>query len=235
MGKTTGNKGGFCTCIIGARSGSRRLHRKNMQLINGMPLYVITLETAIEASVFGNIIFSTDDKEILDGLSAYPDIVIDRRPADLSGDDVIMWDVGIYILNEYSDILKDTTELCFLSPSHPFRNSEHIRDAYQLFCESEADSLIGVTPFPSPPELSLEIINNNISRNWGGAVRKGNYKKKYYPNGAITFVKRNDFEKHKNVYLPHTVGYVLDWPYCLDIDYKEDLEKAQIISERLLS
>ena len=234
MDKITGNKGRVCTCIIGARCGSKRLPGKNKEFIKGIPLYAITLEAAIEANVFGNIIFSTDDEEILEGLTKYSDIVIDHRPADLSGDDVIMWDVGIYILNEYSNILKDNTELCFLSPCHPFRNSGHIRNSYQLFRKSEAESLIGVTPFPSPPELSLEMVNNKITCNWSGIVRKGNYKKKYYPNGTITFVNREYFVKHKDVYSPNTVGYVLDWPYCLDIDYEEDLRLARMMFERLI-
>lgn len=216
-----------CLCIIGARAGSLRLPGKNKKSINGKPLYCITVENAVRSGIFSEIIFSTDDKDILEGLSAYEKITADKRPPQLAGSKVVMWDVGIYLLEKYAKRLKNTKDICFLTPCHPFRRHGHIREAYVLYKSSNATSLISVTELPSPPEFSIEMIDGKIKKDWDGPVRKGDRKKLYYPNGAITFVKKDYFLNKKDIYAQDTAGYLLSWPYSLDIDYAEDLELAK--------
>lgn len=221
-------------CIIGARKGSKRLPNKNKLILNEKPLYVYTVEAAINSGVFSKIIFTTDDDEIIKDLKTYSDVLIDRRPHELSMDNVVMWDVGVYILNKYLDILSETKDICFLTPCHPFRTEEHIRKAYQLFRKSNATSIVSITQYPFPTELSLDLIDNRVARKWSGPIRRDEHRKKYYPNGAVIIVDRAYFFKHKDVYSSNTIGYEMEWPYCLDIDYEEDFLMALKIAKLIV-
>ena len=214
-------------CIIGARKGSKRVSNKNRLLLKGKPLYIYAVEAAINSDIFSRILFTTDDEKILKDLKTQPDILIDHRPSELAGDKVVMWDVGLYLLEKYSDVVSGVQSLCFLTPCHPFRTGDHIRKAYQFYKESGATSLVSITQYPFPPELSLELIKNRVVRKWSGPARSNEYRKKYYPNGAISIVSRDYFATHQDVYSPNTVGYEVHWPYCLDIDYEEDYVLAQ--------
>ena len=51
-------------CVIPARGGSKRIHKKNIKQFCGKPLIVWSIEKAIESGCFDRIIVSTDDIEI---------------------------------------------------------------------------------------------------------------------------------------------------------------------------
>lgn len=220
-------------CIIGARKGSKRLPGKNKQVLDGKPLYSYTVEAAINSGIFNEIIFTTDDEEILKGLEIYSDIICDQRPTEFAGDNVIIWDVGMYILRKYNELERGAIDLCFLTPCHPFRNAEHIRESYSLYKTKRALSLVSITQFPAPPELPLELNDMMVSRKWNGPHRGSLFRSKYYPNGAISIVDKLFFLKHKDFYSPETVGYMMEWPYSLDIDEEKDLILAKMIAEKV--
>jgi CMP-N-acetylneuraminic acid synthetase len=104
-------------------------------------------------------------------------------------------------------------------------------EAYQLYKQYQALSLISVTEFPCPPELALDLENQRVRRNWEGPARASNYKKRYYPNGAIVLVNRAFFARNKTFYSDDTLGYVMGWPDCIDIDHPSDYETAKRIIE----
>ena len=213
-------------CIIGARKGSKRFPGKNKAVLKNKPLFQYAIDVAREAEIFHVIIFSTDDEEILGQIVGQKDILADKRPGSLAGDDVVMWDVGTYLLEKYSHLIDGIENLCFLSPCHPLKTAKHLREAYTLYKESMALSVVGMTAFPSPPELQLEVVDGNVVRNWDGPTRKGEYTTKYYPNGVSTFVNKDYFLKTKGVYSERTKGYEIEWPHCLDIDYEKNLVLA---------
>ena len=223
-----------CLCVIGARKGSKRLPGKNRKEILGRPLYRLAVDAALKAGIFSEFIFSTDDNLILQDLSGFPGVVVAQREHLLAGDKVVMWDVGLHLLEKYHSLADAAGTLCFISPCHPFRGPEIIRNAHNLFHSSKADSLISITEFPAPPELAVSLLDGQVKRSWQGPVRKGEYQESYYLNGAITFVKKTFFLKNRDVYSDQTVGYEIDWPYSLDIDYPADLELARKLATTFL-
>jgi len=224
-----------CISIIAARAGSKRIPGKNKKILLGKPLYVHTLEAAIESDVFDDIIFTTDDEEILSELKNYPRIIINPRPFELAGNNIVIWDVGKYILNKYNDIAFKADTICFLTPCSPFRGAKHICEAYQLYIEKRAAALQSITEFPAPIELYLEKNDMLVKRTWRGPHRAADYQKKYYPNGAIMMVDKQYFIENKDFYPENTVGYEMDWPHCMDIDEEQELETARIIAEKYLA
>lgn len=225
------NRDSHCVCIIGARKGSKRLPAKNRLPVSGHPLYHFTLVAALESGIFDQTIFSTDDEVILSDLAEHKDILLDTREPEFAGDDVTMMDVTLNLLHKYDGFFTDVKDIGILSPCSPLRRPEHLIEAYQLYKQHQALSLVSVTEFPCPPELALEFENHKVYRKWKGPAHPGNYKKRYYPNGAITFVDFGYFTKHKEFYSPDTFGYVMSWPACIDIDEQADYEVARMIME----
>ena len=52
--------------VIPARGGSKRIPRKNIKPFCGKPMIAYSIEAAIRAGIFDEIIVSTDDEEIAD-------------------------------------------------------------------------------------------------------------------------------------------------------------------------
>ena len=50
-------------CIIPARGGSKRIPRKNIKLFMGKPIMTYSIETALNSSIFDEVMVSTDDEE----------------------------------------------------------------------------------------------------------------------------------------------------------------------------
>ncbi len=51
--------------FIPARRGSKRVARKNLEMIAGKPLIAYTVETALESGVFDHVMVNSEDSEIL--------------------------------------------------------------------------------------------------------------------------------------------------------------------------
>ena len=57
--------------IIPARSGSKRLKDKNIKLLNGKPLLAYSIEAALQAEIFDQVMVSTDSEEYSEIAKAY--------------------------------------------------------------------------------------------------------------------------------------------------------------------
>ena len=219
-------------CIIGARKGSKRLPGKNRLCIDGKLLFMYPLEEAKKSKLFDQIIFSTDDNIIISQLENYAGIILNKRPPELGTDSATMVEVILYLIEKYSHIMEDCNDICLLTACNPFRDSNHIKDAYEIYKKKNADALISLTEYPFPPELALDMENGMIKRSWTGSTRTDQRQKKYYPNGSVTFFKKLNFLKNKHFYPKNTVGYILKWPYSIDIDYEEEYQLVKKLMEK---
>ncbi|WP_319577727.1 cytidylyltransferase domain-containing protein [uncultured Desulfobacter sp.] len=209
-------------CIIGARKGSQRLPQKNKMVVNGMSLFLNALTESKKSGLFKEIIFTTDDEDILEKLSFQSDIILDKRPTKLADADTGFWEVVDFLIEKYSLNFQDVDSFCIITPCHPFRKAKHIEDAFKIFRENNADHLMSVSQLPCPPELTFELENGRIKKQFTGLVRKGEYKKRYFPNGAVTFINLPFYLKKTGLYSGTTIPYIMDWIDAIDIDDHED-------------
>jgi CMP-N-acetylneuraminic acid synthetase len=126
-----------CIALIPARSGSKRIPRKNIRLLNGIPLIGYSIMCAFETKLFSEIIVSTEDAEIADIARQFGASVPDLRPIeyaqDLSPD--IEW-VEHAITTLASNELADRDFVTILRPTSPFRSAQTVRNAISLFREN---------------------------------------------------------------------------------------------------
>ena len=218
-------------CIIGARKCSKRLAEKNKLLINDLPLYMYTLRAAVNSTIFKKIIFSTDDETIINDLKYYKEIILDNRSSEMSTDSVSMMDVTHYLMDKYNQYFIRNKSIAVMTPCNPLRNSYHICNAHKLYLKNNALSLVSITEFPSPIERPLEINNNRVYKSWDGRVDTSKFIKHYYPNGAIVIANQKHFIECQSFYSNNTIGYVLNWPFSLDINNENDYHLAKTIIE----
>ena len=72
--------------MIPARIGSKSITEKNIKLFSGKPIIAWSIQAAIRANIFDEVIVSTDDEEIADIAIKYGAAVPFLRPQILSDD-----------------------------------------------------------------------------------------------------------------------------------------------------
>lgn len=130
--------------IIPARSGSKGLKDKNIKLLNGKPLLVYSIEAALQAGVFDQVMVSTDSIEYSKIAKSYGAQVPFLRSEVNSSDQASSWDMVREVLSFYREEGKEFDSFCLLQPTSPLRNAEDIRNAYRLYAEHKAASVISV-------------------------------------------------------------------------------------------
>ena len=57
--------------VIPARGGSKRIPKKNILELNGLPMIAFTIQAALKSKLFDKVVVSTDDQEIADVSKEY--------------------------------------------------------------------------------------------------------------------------------------------------------------------
>ena len=136
--------------IIPARGGSKSLPRKNVRQLCGHPLIAYSIATGKAMLGVSEVLVSTDDAEIADIAEIYGARVV-RRPSSLAGD--LSRDDGLILhtLKVLNYELK-STNVIFLRPTHPIRNTNLVNAALESYLQSKSiDSLRSM-------KLSKEVI-----------------------------------------------------------------------------
>lgn len=127
--------------FIPAKTDSKRLPKKNLQLINGKTLIEHSIEYAMKSKHNVHIVVSTDDWNLLRLNSIYTNVEIDIRDQDLCGDTEV---VDVYL--DYVDKLDDDAPIDLfvaLQPDHPDR--QHTFDeVIDYFVQNNYDDLITI-------------------------------------------------------------------------------------------
>ena len=131
--------------IVPARGGSKRLPKKNLKHLAGIPLIEHTLRAAKNSKCFDDILLSTDDKDIREIGETLSGVEVVERSEALSGDKVTALEVVINLVHE-KDLHKEFEMITLLLPTAPFRTAFHIRSGFQLFDEN-TDGVVSLTHF----------------------------------------------------------------------------------------
>ncbi len=227
-----GNK---TVCIIPARGGSKRIPRKNVLPLNGVPLIAYTIRAAKEAAVFDAIIVSTEDTEIA-AVALSEGVQVDDRPEEMAGDRV----TKVQVVNEYirrTDAGKHFDNVVAMLPTCPFRTAEDVKDAFQLFVKyPEKNFLIGVVEYDFPIQLALEkeehLVTMVEAENYK-TTRSQNIAKRYHPNGSIYMATIEAFLKQGTFFNEEMLAYEMPAIRSYDIDYPYQFEIAEIIAKNI--
>jgi CMP-N-acetylneuraminic acid synthetase len=212
------------TVIIPARGGSKGIPRKNLQLVNGVPLVARAIRTARAACSISEVVVSTDDQEIAD-LACAEGAGVVWRPADISGDaasseSALLHAVGV--LELAADDL-----IVFMQCTSPLTSSSDLDGLVELFLAEHADSAFTVTPFHGfiwrrGTDRQAVAVNHDANVRF----RRQDLEPEYLENGALYAFSVGGFVKHRHRFFGRTVMFEMPAVRCLDIDSPDDLLRA---------
>lgn len=219
--------------VIPARSGSKRIPRKNMIEFCGKPMIAWTIEAARATNHFDRIIVSTDDQGIADlavthGAEApflRPNLFEDRAPVA---------EATLTAVSQAASHWDETYETVVqLMATCPLRGAEDITGALDRFDREGASFLVSCCKYGwlNPWWAHKVDAGGHPQRLFADAIdrRSQDLEVLYCPTGAIWIAKLDALQASKTFYGPGHIFHPLDWTSSIDIDDPSDLEMAKMI------
>lgn len=218
--------------IVPARSGSKGLKDKNIKELCGKPLMVYSIEAAINSGIFDCVHVSTDSEKYADIAKQYGADVPFLRSEEYSTDTASTWDTVNNVIENYLSCGQKFDMVTILQPTSPLRTSEDICNAYNLFCEKKALSVVSVGEMEHSPLLS-NILDKSLSLSgfidMDKVGRRQDMPTYYRINGAIYMVKTQILDNINNLYGEESYAYVMSRENSVDIDSLMDFRMAEIL------
>ncbi len=146
-------------CAIPARGGSKRLARKNLRNLAGVPLIAHSIDVARKSGLFDFVYVCTEDQEIAEVARAHGASVPIMMPVELCGDLVASHVPCQYLARHLEAEGHPIDTLVCLQPTSPLRRVDDLRAAVRKFQESDLDFLVSVTPV-DPHDFHWAVVPN---------------------------------------------------------------------------
>ena len=220
--------------VIPARSGSKSIPGKNIQIISGLPLIAYSIITAKSVSEIDRTIVSTDSIIYKKIAEKYEAEVPFLRPQAISGDDNrdIEWVLHLLCWLEKND--GELPEyLIHLRPTSPLRISKYISLAIQYIKRHpEATALRSVVKMSQSIYKHFEVENGLLKAVGSGSFNldEANLPRHFYPdtfdaNGYVDVLRTSHILKTGKIHGNKVLSFLV--PSITDIDTVKDLEYAR--------
>ncbi|MBQ9334573.1 MAG: pseudaminic acid cytidylyltransferase [Lachnospiraceae bacterium] len=217
--------------IITARGGSKRIPRKNIREFCGKPIMNYSIEAALEAGIFDEVMVSTEDDEIADIARAAGAQVPFMRSAETSSDTATTEEVISEVLMRYEELGRSFEYGCCIYPTAPFVTAHKLRDAYDILVESGAQSIVPMQEFTYPPQRGLFIDGEGYVKMLHpeyAATRSQDLEKHYHECGQFYIFRNADYMIQRDTTMEKSIPYIIDPVESQDIDTESDWELAEL-------
>lgn len=220
--------------IIPARGGSKGLPRKNIKLLDGLPLICYSIKAALDSKLVDRVIVSTEDKEIASISRDFGAEVPFMRPDNLASDKSMVMDTYLNVIDLISQQnSKPVESFVALLPTVPLRTSEDIDEAIKIFNDKKADSVISVVEASTPIHWYRRITNDGKLKNYlpefDVVKNRQELEKTYVPNGAIYIFRTEVLKLTRQYNTEKTFPYIMPRNRSADIDDLLDFEWAEYL------
>ncbi len=212
-----------------------------MERVGDLSLLVRAFKTAKDSGLFDEICISSDSPAIIEEAKSFGAKIHFVRPDTLSLDTTLQADVIDHALNFFSGSGVTFDNLTLLQPTSPFRSTNDLISAHELFESTGANTLISVldvtrlddssTYFNNsqPGEKVLNLIPKSVNTSQKLGTLRQDFKNQYWRNGSIYIFRLTDMGLGKELLKAPIVGYIMDNLKSINIDSVEDLELARIV------
>ncbi len=222
--------------FIPARAGSKGVKDKNIKELAGKPLIAYTIEEAVRSNIFEDIIVSTDSTKIAEVARLYGANVPFLRPKELALDDSPTMDAIFHCLDYMINNGKKYDIIMLLQPTSPLRQWYHIKEAYELFNEKQADFVVSLCECEHSPlwtnTIDEDLRIDNFIRQEVKNVRRQDLATYYRLNGAVYVAKVDKLLEEKSFFGRNSYAYIMNKYSSVDIDSIEDFEFAEFVLNR---
>ena len=220
--------------IIPARSGSKRIKKKNVKILSGKPLISYTIEAAIKSKYLDKIIVSSDSEEVLNIAKQFNTETI-KRLKILSRDKSKTIDVVFNVI----DVLKKKGYcpdiVVLLQPTSPLRTTYDIDKSIEIFINQKCKSVISVSELKDSLHWSFIEKNKFINPVFGWKYlkhRSQDLPKVYIPNGAIYIFTEKQIKESNSFYSRKILPYIMPEERSIDIDSKIDFMVVELLIKK---
>lgn len=148
--------------IITARGGSKRIPGKNSKLFLGKPMLVYSVEAALSAGIFREVMVSTDDEEIAWIAREAGASVPFMRSEETANDFATTDDVLLEVLTTYEQRGETFDYMACIYPTAPFVTAKKLREAMNLLIEQDGAGVMPVVRYSFPPQRGMAVRNGKL-------------------------------------------------------------------------
>ena len=209
--------------IIPARGGSKRLPRKNILPMGGVPLLARVIRTARNSNLFDKIVVSSEDNEIL-VLAEKEGAVAHVRPVELASDCSTVVEVCLEALRHFS-----CDFFCCIYPTAALISKKTLDlSSREFFSDRSKSVLMGVSEFNHHPVQALTIDEHGNARLLFpeyGRLQSQLYPKVRVSNGTFYWAEVGPFLKEKTFYSNALSLFDVPQSEAFDLDNEDDYDK----------
>lgn len=215
--------------IITARGGSKRIPRKNVRDFLGHPVIKYSIDAAMAAGCFDEIMVSTDDRGIAAVAERCGAKVPFMRSEAASDDFATTADVIDEVISKYAKQAKVFKYACCIYPAAPFISPGTLRKGFEILQASGADSVVPVVRFSFPIQRAFKMESGKVSMIWpeNRDKRSQDLMPAYHDAGQFYWLKVESFLGKKALFTENTLGLEIPGAEAQDIDNEEDWKVAE--------
>lgn len=220
--------------VIPARGGSKRIPRKNIKPFCGKPMIAYSIEAAIRAGIFDEIIVSTDDEEIAGIAKNAGASVPFMRPKELSDDFTATGAVvehAIKFLQARGDRIKF---VCTIYATAPLIDEFYIKLGLEKLRASNAKNAFSCTSMPFPIWRTFKIAKDGrCEMFWreNFAKRSQDLEEAYQDAGQFYWTNLDASSSDEIFFGRDSIAVVLPRHLVQDIDTPQDWIRAEFLYE----
>lgn len=219
--------------IIPARAGSKRVPRKNLQLLGGKPLVAWAIELGRGVATIDRLVVSSDDDEVLTIAAGYDAALPLRRPAELAGDTSPAIDYVRHALAAAGD---GADAICILQPTSPLTVPSDVEATLALLAASGAESAVTVVKLDHaihPAKLKTLAGDRLLPylEDEAGRMAEHELPALYVRNGAV-YATRRDVLARGRILGDDCRAHVMPRARSIDINDELDLRFAEFLLAR---
>ena len=215
-------------CIIPARGGSTRVPGKNIRDFFGKPLLGYSIDAALRAGVFDEVVVSTEDEAVAMVAREYGASVPFVRPWALATDWAGTLPVLLHALGELGGG-GDIRACCCLYTT-PFVTPELLGHGMQLVLEGDGgvDCAMPVVRYPSPPQRGFYISQGRLCMAHPEYADVRTQGLEMYHDAGMFYCLRTCGLESRGIFGGDVHPIILPQTRAQDIDTKEDWEMAEL-------
>lgn len=223
--------------IITARGGSKRIPQKNIRDFCGKPIIAYSIEAALNAGIFDEVMVSTDSEEIACIAKKYGAEVPFMRSQKTSDDMAPTKDVLLEVLEQYKARGKQFDYMCCLYPTAPFVTGKKLYAAFNILQEKQASQVMPVVAYSFPPQR-CNVINPNGVLEYKfpefRQTRSQDLELWYHDAGQFYICNVVDFLACEGI-MTNIVPIVVSELEVQDIDHETDWKLAELKYQMMIS
>jgi pseudaminic acid cytidylyltransferase len=220
--------------IIPARGGSKRIPRKNLLKIAGVPMLARPIQSGLATPGVDAVLVSTDDDEIAEVATGLGASVRGRRPSSLAADETPTAPVVAYEVDQFRLENAEPEFVIVMYPTSVFISEVDLGRMLKRLrrTENPVDMILTATPYPAPIERAWRVMDGDVGVAATASTRNRQsqeFKEHFYDVGQAYVSRADTWARiHDGAEVRTALDILPSWK-AWDINTPDDLKIAETL------